>query len=372
MRVAVLSHTYVEPVNRKKLRAIAEQGVELTLLAPAAWREAALGREWRTEPESDGGLRVVPVGVRRLLATPAAAVWDAHDLAATLSSGPYDLLHVEEEPWSLAARAAVRQARRFRLPTVLFTWHNLPGYPPWPLRLLARRVLGRYDGWVAGNAAAAQLLRRVDAARPLVILPQLGVDPPPGEMPRRDPTAATHIGFVGRLVPEKGVADLLDALARVTAPSRLTIVGDGPERAALASRAASLGLADRVTFRGAVAHHEVAALMRTLDILVLPSRGTARWAEQFGHVLLEAMAAGAVAVGSDCGAIPEVIDDAGIVFPQGDVDGLATALDDLARDGDERARLQRAGRARAAQFTHAALAERLVGFWRTVLEARDA
>jgi glycosyltransferase involved in cell wall biosynthesis len=266
----------------------------------------------------------------------------------------------------------VRLARRLKLPTVLFTWHNLPHHPPWPLRLLARRVLARCAGWVVGNAQAAELLQRIDATRPLLILPQLGVDLPGAQPPRSEPGAALHIGFVGRLVPAKGVADFLEAVSRVAAPWRLTIVGEGPEHGALVSHAARMGVTDQVTFRGALPHGEIAAVMRTLDVLVLPSRSTPRWVEQFGHVLLEAMAAGAVVVGSDSGAIPQVIGDAGIVFAEGDADALTAALGHLARDPAARFRLQKLGRERAAQFTHAALAERLVRFWHAVLEGHDA
>ena len=372
MRVAVLSHTYVEPESRKKLYALAQQGIEVTLIVPEYWQEGALGKEWKVAAGLDHDIRVVPVRVQRLLSTPAAARWDISAIAQELSRGSFDLLHVEEEPWSLAARASVRLSRRFSVPVVLFTWQNLAHRPPWPLRMLARRVLSRCTGWVAGNQAAAELLKRVDPSRPLAVIPQVGIDPPQPESAGRDSAPPLTVGYVGRLVPEKGVADLLSALAGVDHAWRCAIVGDGPERTALELAADNLGIADRVAFRGAVPHREVEGLVRGLDVLVLPSRTTRRWAEQFGHVLLEAMAAGAVVVGSDSGAIPEVVGEAGVIFPEGDAQALARIIEELAGDPDRRSRLRVAGGERAAEFTHEHIARRLIRFWKEALGAADA
>ena len=108
-------------------------------------------------------------------------------------------------------------------------------------------------------------------------------------------------------------------------------------------------------------------MMRGLDVLVLPSRTTRRWAEQFGHVLLEAMAAGAVVVGSDSGAIPEVIGEAGVIFPERDTQALAGVIEQLADDPERRSRLRLAGGERAAEFTHERIARQLIGFWEEAL-----
>lgn len=369
MRVAVLSHSYVERENRKKLYATAEQSVEVTLYAPARWREGQLGREWRVSAETDRGVRVVPLAVRRPLASPAAAWWSLGPLRDALRARRHDVLHVEEEPWSLAARGALRAARSASVPATMFTWNNLPHHPPWPVSALARSVARRYDGWVAGNRAAANLLRRLSTDKPLVLLPQLGIDPPVRRGAQAQRRNHLEIGYVGRLVPEKGVSDLLHAARQTRGAWRLTIVGAGPARGDLERRAARLGIADRVAFRGALPHGQVRQILRRLDVLVLPSHTTRRWAEQFGHVLLEAMAAGAVVVGSDSGAIPEVIGEAGLVFPEGDVDALAGALGTLATDQSARERLRAAGCARAEAHSHARVAQRLIAFWQQVTTA---
>ena len=97
------------------------------------------------------------------------------------------------------------------------------------------------------------------------------------------------VGYVGRLVPEKGIPDLLHAVAN-TQRLRLLIVGDGPERIALQQLAQDIGLGTRCTFRWVCPMTRLQISLSALDILVLPSRTTKNWKEQFGRVLVEAMA----------------------------------------------------------------------------------
>jgi glycosyltransferase involved in cell wall biosynthesis len=118
---------------------------------------------------------------------------------------------------------------------------------------------------------------------------------------------------------------------------------------------------------GRVAYEEVPAFLRSLDALVLPSRTTPRWKEQFGRALAEAMACGVACLGSDSGAIPEVMGKGGLVFKEGDAKGLARQARRL-KDAGLRQRLGRAGRARAVkEYSSAVLAQRLAGFLRQAL-----
>lgn len=162
------------------------------------------------------------------------------------------------------------------------------------------------------------------------------------------------IGYVGRLVAEKGLDVLMEAARPLDV--QLLIVGDGPERARLEGRAVAWP-PGKAVFTGAVAHEAVPDYLAVLDALVLPSRTTTAWAEQFGHVLIEAMAAGVPVVGSASAAIPEVVADAGLLFPEGDVEALRGRLLALLADDTLRASLIERGRARVACcYTHEAIA----------------
>jgi glycosyltransferase involved in cell wall biosynthesis len=158
------------------------------------------------------------------------------------------------------------------------------------------------------------------------------------------------VGYVGRLVPEKGVDVFLDALARIRGAHGV-IAGDGGERGALEARATSLGLGERVRFTGALPPGEAARVIGALDVLVLPSRTRPNWSEQFGRVLIEAMASDVAVIASDSGAIGEVVGDAGLLVPEDDPAALARAIE-RALVPDKNATMRARGRERARIHFH--------------------
>jgi glycosyltransferase involved in cell wall biosynthesis len=133
------------------------------------------------------------------------------------------------------------------------------------------------------------------------------------------------VGYVGRFVEEKGIDVLLRAVSKVP-EARAFIAGDGPLSDSLSLLTNELGIRDRVTFSGSLAPSDAIDAIGALDVCVLPSRTRPNWKEQFGRVLVEAMAQGVPVVGSSSGAIPETMGDAGIVFEEDSVDDLAAAL----------------------------------------------
>jgi glycosyltransferase involved in cell wall biosynthesis len=183
-----------------------------------------------------------------------------------------------------------------------------------------------------------------------------------------EPAQPLCILYAGRLIAMKGIQDLLDACALLGEPFTLTLVGDGPERRALEQQAAERGVP--AIFLGARPPLEVADLMRASDVLVLPSHTIpGKWKEQFGRVLVEAMACGCVPVGSDSGAIPSVVGDGGLIYPEGDVAALAQRLISVAGDRDllERLRVRALERARQ-RYSWRAVAEVLWSTLRHVME----
>ena len=182
-------------------------------------------------------------------------------------------------------------------------------------------TLRRVDLGIGGNEAAARELSRKGVAN-VCVLPQLGIDPE-GFRPEEKPVDRTlTIGYAGRLVPEKGVDFLIRAVAALEGEWRLRVLGKGPEEGALRALAEKLAVSDRIEFLPRVPHAEVAEFMRSLGVLALPSRTTEGWAEQFGHVLIEAVSSAVPVVASMSGSIPEVVGDAGLLFPEGDAESL--------------------------------------------------
>jgi glycosyltransferase involved in cell wall biosynthesis len=127
----------------------------------------------------------------------------------------------------------------------------------------------------------------------------------------------------------------------------------------------------QVEFSAAVSADQMPACLAEADVLVLPSRTTPVWKEQFGRVLVEAMSCGTPVVGSDSGAIPEVIGDAGLIFAEGDAEALAACLRRLAQSPELRRELGERGRRRVAEhYTVERIARQTVELWRGLLAAR--
>src|SRR4029078_11523637 len=125
-----------------------------------------------------------------------------------------------------------------------------------------------------------------------------------------------------------------------------TVVGTGPAQEELEGLAERLGIAGRVTWRGALPRSAGGEVWPQLDVVVIPSRTTPRWIEVMPRAALEAMAHGIAVIGSAAGAIPESIGAAGIVVPEEDVAALAEVLQRLHDQPEEVRRLGAAGRRR--------------------------
>lgn len=371
MRVVVASHSYVVAVNHAKLEHLARMpDVELSLICPRRVRRELMTVNVQRTEHPD--YAIVPLTSAYISHNYRFFYWALGRALARLEP---ELLHIEEEPWSLAAWQAIRCRRRCPdVKIVLFTWQNLRRRYAWPHDAVERAVHAAADAAIAGSAEAADILREKGFARPVHVLPQFGVDEtryaPRDERALREELGlrGTVLGFAGRLVPEKGVDLLLDAAAGLQGEWGLLVVGRGSLSDRLAPRMGRQPFAGRATLLDSVPHAEMPRYLNAMDVLVLPSREAPHWKEQFGHVLIEAMACEVPVVGSTCGEIPNVIGDAGLLFPEGDPEALGAALQRLLDAPDERAELGRQGRQRVlARYTDAHIAQATHEIWREVM-----
>jgi glycosyltransferase involved in cell wall biosynthesis len=283
------------------------------------------------------GLELVPVRTPRdalpsgRLAGAAAYALGERYLGLDERLAGADVVHAAEIGTWFAAQAA-RAKRRLGFRLVLTVWETIPWRDAyrWPRERRYRRdVLPAADLLLPATERARQglVLEGADPARMEVCPPGIelahfaaaGAAPPPdGHL----------ILSVGRLVWEKGHQDVLRALAALRRDDvRLEIVGDGPERGRLEAYAQELGVAGAVRFVRSVPYQEMPATYARASCLVLASLATRTWEEQFGMVLVEAMAAGVPVVAAASGAIPEVTDGRATLFTPGDWHGLARTLE---------------------------------------------
>jgi glycosyltransferase involved in cell wall biosynthesis len=145
------------------------------------------------------------------------------------------------------------------------------------------------------------------------------------------------IGYVGRFISEKGVVDLLQVLGQMDSQYRLVLVGGGSDEDIIRRLVKDLSLQDRVEFVPPQSREKLAKLYSSFDVLVLPSHTDYFWKEQYGRVLVEAMACGTPVAGSQSGAIPVVIGDTARCFPEGDIGAMKSIIQSLAHheNGDQ-------------------------------------
>lgn len=370
IRVLFIGHTYVVGVNQGKLHAITQTGeVEVALLVPQKWHASQWIKHVIEYPYPE--IQVYPVqvwfeGIGGAYLYPPLTIRNA-----ILDFKP-DLIQVEEEVFSLSSFEIALFARLMNKPLVFFGWENMDRVLS-PLRRWTRQfVLDSATLLIAGNHDGADLLRKWGYDGLVEVMPQMGVDIELFK-PRvlQEKTAELCIGFVGRLVYQKGVDLLLRAanlLLQQDYCIKMMICGSGSDELTFKQQAIELGVDQLVTWTGRVRHDEVPQVMGHFDIFVLPSRTDVSWKEQFGHVLIEAMAVGIPVVGSNSGEIPNVIGRKDLVFCEGDPYDLAKILARLISNPDfrEAAGLYSLDRVRQL-YSHDQIALRSIKLWRRIL-----
>jgi glycosyltransferase involved in cell wall biosynthesis len=349
-RLLTIGHSYSVALNRRLPHEIARTGEwDVTAVGPARFR-GDFG--WHTLQPAPGELcTVVPVPVR--FGRRIHVMRYGRALSSLLAQ-PWDLVHCWEEPY-VAAAAQVARGIAPKVPLVLATFQNIAKrYPP-PFNWIERYSLARADGVIAfGRTTAEVMIARGFNRAPVAVIPP-GVDVTEfrPDQARRAATLARLgwsdgppvVGFLGRLVREKGIELLTTVLDRMTTPWRALVVGSGPLEKIVSAWGGRHP--DCVRVVTTAQHDEVPAYLNAMDVLCAPSRTTPRWREQFGRMLIEAFASGVAVVASTSGEIPHVVADAGLLVAEDDLAGWLRAIEMLTMERVRRCELARRGRERA-------------------------
>ncbi|HRH94645.1 MAG TPA: glycosyltransferase [Prosthecobacter sp.] len=377
----LISHACAALENRKKVQALAAH-FDLVCVTSTIEQRIVLGR-----PSSDfDNDSDEPARNYQLIRLPRRGKTDTTfrygGLAAVMRSRRFDVILVENEPWAVICWQSRLWKALLQRDAIFgeFTWENVerPSWKGFILAAIYRAMTMTTDFIIAGNQAAARLVQKRGARKENVLVaPQFGVDldnHQPASLSERDelrktqglPTDTFIVGYCGRLTEEKGVRDLLQACDELQAV-RLAILGSGKLETWLQEQQQTRPWLHLLPPRP---HFEIPAFLRCLDVFVLASKPVRTmelsWEEQFGHVLIEAMACGVTTLGSSSGAIPEVIGHDEAIFPHGNAAALTACIRRVMHDSTlAQSQLERTRKL----YTHDAVAAQWASFIQQKLAA---
>ena len=376
MRVLVLSHSYIMKPYRRKFALIAERpDVEMRVITTDRWYESIQEILF----QSDSGVRCneFPCPIR--FSGYGSRFYYRGNLRAHFQDFQPEIIHLEEEPWSINALQVIRLKRKY-CPSSRFIFRTSLSIP-------AKQKFGLLPIWIE-----RQVFRETNMAFPLSdnagrILKQRGYHGEAVPFPNGVDLRLFHkmdvkrlstslglfgyfvIGYLGRIVESKGLDTLVAAAARLEIEYRLLIIGSGEYKADLVGIAEELRIADRIVWIDGMLPEKVPEYVNCMDTVVLPSRTTPDWVEFFGRVLIEGMACEVPVIASDSGEIPHVVGDAGLIFPEGDAVALADRIEQIARNPSFANQLIQRGLKRVKEFTWETIADRTHEVYQAILEA---
>jgi len=371
MRILFVSHSSVVRSYQHKLCELAKfPGVEVHLLVPDRWIEGN-----RLVQASGPLCHEVTFHVEKayLVGRVGGYFYRPRALTRLVKRLKPDLVHIEEEPWSVACWQAIRGTEAIGAKALVFTWENIWRRYRWVSEKILRYVLEHAAHIIAGNEEGKGLLLKRGFRKGISVFPQYGVDENAFKRKEVSPLknklglSATVVGYIGRLEPSKGVDLLLRAIARIDSRVSCLILGDGPEKKKLVTLADELGIEGRTVFHGGVPNDKVPDYLNCLDLLVLPSRTTAQWKEQFGRILAEGMACEVPVIGSSSGEISETIGDAGLIFDEDDSEDLGRKIKFILENDSARETLAKKGRSRVMEiYTNKWIASTLYSLYKSL------
>jgi len=316
-RLLAISHPAVVSVNQEAYRELAKRGWDVTIVVPDRWRHDYA--EADVTPRALDGLETSLRPMRVLLPGRPQRHFYLTSCSAVCARARPDVAFIEAESFSFVAAQWSFALRRRGIPFGVQCAENIDRALPAPVRRLRTHVLGDAAFVAARSESAARLVRAWGAKGEVALAPHAVPDWQAEPSAAGGPAGSIGsftIGYAGRLVESKGLMDLLAAVRALVAPVELLLIGAGELRGQLEGQAIP---GSQVRVLDGLNHDQMASGYAQMDVLVLPSRTTPAWKEQFGRVIVEALWCGVPVVGSDSGEIPWLIEltGGGLTFAEG-------------------------------------------------------
>ncbi len=344
MKILVIWKALVSETYHKRFIELAKfKDVELTLVVPTKWHNTRLEKEYCSE------YKIIP---RRVVLNGSNHFHWYPGLERIIRQVRPDILHIEEEHYSIVTYQAIRLAIKYNVKCLFVSLQNIYKKYPFPFSWIEKYNMKNTDYAVAVSEEIRDVLVRKGFGKEQIPVVPYGVDhlmyckTESQKLKSELRLNSFTVGYMGRFVKEKGIMDLLQAVSRINNNFNLLLIGSGKLKHKIEAEGKCLGLLEKIRIVDSVSSSQVPSYLNCMDCLVLPSRTTRKWKEQFGRVLTEAMSCGVPVIGSDSGEIPNVMGDCGLVFKEGDVDDLSSKIKRLISNSDLREELTEKGRQR--------------------------
>jgi glycosyltransferase involved in cell wall biosynthesis len=374
MKILVTGHTYMLEIDRDKFYEIAKSGhIEITIITPNRWKTDLYVME--SEPTRNNSIKVVPL--KCFINGLESFYFYGFGLLRLIKKIKPDIIHVEQGADAFSYFQSIFFSKLFsrKSKKLFFTWVNWDTKIKFPLTFFEKYNLRNSDFAICGNHDAERILRAKGFKGGMKVLPQMGVDPSffrkhdVDELKKSLGIKNFCVGFLGRFVEEKGLLLLLQACSKIKEKIDILLVGDGPLKAKLIEETDRLNLSSNLKIVPPIMNDQVVPYINCLDVLVLPSYEIETWREQFGHILIEAMACSVPVIGSSSGEIPNVIGDAGLIFEEKNVDDLKEKIELLMNNKNLALELARKGLERVKEkYTHEVIAKETYKVYKELLE----
>jgi glycosyltransferase involved in cell wall biosynthesis len=382
LKIVIVSHCQVVEEYQSDISALVDFGHKVTLITPAIYKEG--GREV-VATSLDSRTNHVPLStiMGRKGKQHFHLYINVFRILKLLKTEKPDIFYLYEEPNSLVSVQMLILAKLAspNLKVIVWTACNTKRdykamYPVYDIRRylfdanikLSNKMA---SGIIAISNGAADVIRWKGWSKPIFVAPTHFIDPQRFMLRNTETSSVFKVGIIGRLQKQKGFDLVIEALGQIESDFSLDIYGEGEEQQALTDQASKNGILSKCNWHGNIPYAEIPKEIKSLDVLIVPSREIGHLKEQFGRVVIEAMSCGVNIIVSDSGYLPKLVGSLGLVFKK----GVAVDLEEKIRyfsNQHNRFPAQTLRDHAIGNFSAKATAERLGSIFTSVLDDRVA
>lgn len=366
-KILIIDHSAVVKAYRKRCEILSDK-YDIRMIIPKVWNECGKN----TIANKDSNFKIYCSNTRLTNNIPLFT-YEINLIIKVLKEFKPDIIDIHEEPYSLSCIQIVLLASIFssKSKIVFYSAQNIFKKYPLPIRIFEMIVGKKAVGAYTCTKDISKVLKKRGFNKYIMEIP-LGYDNKKFRVMEKDKELISKLnlngyvfGYIGRLELEKGILNLIEALREMPKDDNwcCLIVGNGTLKADIKEKVVEYKLSEKIIMIDAIEIEEVPKYINLLDYMIVPSITLKNIKEQFGRIIVESMACGVPVIGSTCGAVPEVIGDAGIVYNEDDIEELTGVLKKLIGDDNKRRELSLKSIIRAKEFSWEMISNKFNDFY---------